>query len=119
MIAILLAPPGTFHVDGPRRCCIFAGMRNAIAIIGAVLIAVDPCVAQWRFEGDTTATWEQAISRQLLTEAGRRIYFAEHGLEGLLRGDSASRAAFYHAAITDGWMQIDEVRQLENLPRLK
>lgn len=63
--------------------------------------------------------WEQAISRQLLTEAGRRIYFAEHGLEGLLRGDSASRAAFYHAAITDGWMQIEEVRQLENLPRLK
>jgi phage portal protein BeeE len=36
--------------------------------------------------------WEQAISRQLLTEAGRRIYFAEHGLEGLLRGDSATRA---------------------------
>lgn len=62
--------------------------------------------------------WEQAISRQLLTEAGRRIYFAEHGLEGLLRGDSKTRADFYHAAIADGWMLIDEVRQLENLPRL-
>jgi hypothetical protein len=60
--------------------------------------------------------WEQAISRQLLTEAGRRIYFAEHGLEGLLRGDSATRAAFYHDAISDGWMTVDEVRQLENLP---
>lgn len=62
--------------------------------------------------------WEQAISRQLLTEAGRRTYFAEHGLEGLLRGDSKTRADFYHAAIADGWMLIDEVRQLENLPRL-
>jgi len=62
--------------------------------------------------------WEQAISRQLLTEAGRRIYFAEHGLEGLLRGDSKTRADFYHAAIGDGWMTIDEVRQLENLPKL-
>jgi len=62
--------------------------------------------------------WEQAISRQLLTEAGRRIYFAEHSLEGLLRGDSTTRASFYHQAITDGWMLIDEVRQLENLPRL-
>lgn len=62
--------------------------------------------------------WEQAISRQLLTEAGRRIYFAEHGVEGLLRGDSTTRADFYSKAISDGWMTIDEVRQLENLPKL-
>ena len=63
--------------------------------------------------------WEQAISKQLLTEAGRRTYFAEHSVEGLLRGDSTARAAFYESAITNGWMEIDEVRQLENLPRLK
>ena len=62
--------------------------------------------------------WEQAISKQLLTEAGRRIYFAEHSVEGLLRGDSTTRAAFYESAITNGWMTTDEVRQLENLPRL-
>ena len=60
----------------------------------------------------------QAISKQLLTEAGRRIYFAEHSVEGLLRGDSTTRAAFYESAITNGWMTTDEVRQLENLPRL-
>lgn len=63
--------------------------------------------------------WEQAISRQLLTEAGRRTLFAEHGVEGLLRGDSKTRADFYHAAISDGWMLADEVRQLENLPKLE
>lgn len=62
--------------------------------------------------------WEQAISKQLLTEAGRRTYFAEHSVEGLLRGDSTTRAAFYHSAIDDGWMTVDEVRQLENLPKL-
>lgn len=62
--------------------------------------------------------WEQAISRQLLTEAGRRTYFAEHGVEGLLRGDSTARAEFYSKALTDGWMTIAEVRQLENLPKL-
>jgi HK97 family phage portal protein len=63
--------------------------------------------------------WEQAISKQLLTEAGRRTLFAEHGVEGLLRGDSTTRADFYGKAITDGWMTIDEVRQLENLPKLE
>ncbi len=63
--------------------------------------------------------WEQAISKQLPTEAGRQAFFAEHSVEGLLRGDSTTRAAFYHSAIDDGWMPVDEVRQLENLPRLK
>ena len=62
--------------------------------------------------------WEQAISKQLPTEAGRQAFFAEHSVEGLLRGDSTTRAAFYHSAIDDGWMTVDEVRQLENLPKL-
>jgi HK97 family phage portal protein len=62
--------------------------------------------------------WEQAISKQLLTEAGRRTYFAEHSVEGLLRGDSTARAAFYESAIANEWMTVEEVRQLENLPRL-
>lgn len=62
--------------------------------------------------------WEQAISRQLLTEAGRRIYFAEHAVEGLLRGDSLNRAEFYSKGLADGWLTTDEVRSLENMPKL-
>ena len=62
------------------------------------------------------AMWEQSIARCLLTDAGRRTYFAEHSVEGLLRGDSTTRAAFYERAIADGWMDADEVRRLENLP---
>ncbi len=64
------------------------------------------------------AAWEQAISRSLLTDAGRRIYFAEHNVEGLLRGDSSNRADFYSKGIADGWLMPDEVRKLENLPRM-
>lgn len=60
--------------------------------------------------------WEQTIAKQLLTEAGRRSYFAEHQVEGLLRGDSANRAAFYSSGITSGWMLPSEARKLENLP---
>lgn len=63
--------------------------------------------------------WEQAIARQLLTEAGRRGYFAEHSVEGLLRGDSLNRAQFYERGIADGWLTVDEVRKLENLPPRK
>ena len=62
------------------------------------------------------AMWEQSIARCLLTDAGRRVYFAEHSVEGLLRGDSLARAQFYERAIADGWMDAEEVRRLENLP---
>ena len=59
--------------------------------------------------------WEQAIAAKCLTEAGRRTYFAEHQVEGLLRGDSANRAAFYSSGIADGWLMRSEARKLENL----
>ena len=62
--------------------------------------------------------WEQGIAAKCLTEAGRRTYFAEHQVEGLLRGDSANRAAFYSSGIADGWMLKSEARKLENLPAI-
>ena len=62
--------------------------------------------------------WEQAISSSLLTPSSRQVYFAEHNVEGLLRGDSSNRADFYSKGIADGWLLIDEVRKYENLPKL-
>jgi HK97 family phage portal protein len=59
--------------------------------------------------------WEQTIAKQLLTDAGRRLYFAEHAVEGLLRGDASNRADFYTKGIAAGWMLPSEARKLENL----
>lgn len=61
------------------------------------------------------AAWEQAINRTMLSGN----YFAEHNVEGLLRGDSAARATFYQRGIEDGWMLRSEVRRLENLPSIE
>lgn len=63
--------------------------------------------------------WEQAVAQRLLTEAGRRTYFAEHAVEGLLRGDSGNRSAFYTAGIEAGWLLRSEARRLENLPTIE
>lgn len=63
--------------------------------------------------------WEQSISKQLLTDAGRRTYFAEHSVEGLLRGDASNRADFYTKGIAAGWMLPSEARRLENLPTIQ
>jgi HK97 family phage portal protein len=57
--------------------------------------------------------WEAAISRDLIEDDER--YFAEHSVSGLLRGDHASRSAYYVSALQNGWMTINEIRQMENL----
>lgn len=60
---------------------------------------------------------EQAIGKQLLTAEDRqRGIVVEFNIEGLLRGDSAARSNFYGSALQHGWMTINEVRALENLP---
>lgn len=61
---------------------------------------------------------ESAISKDLLRPEERDTYYAEFNLEGLLRGDSAARQAFYASALQNGWMNRDEVRKLENLPSI-
>lgn len=59
---------------------------------------------------------ESALTKQLLTPAERAAGLSiEFNLEGLLRGDSAGRAAFYGSGLKDGWLTINEVRAKENL----
>ena len=60
---------------------------------------------------------ELALEKQLMTRAERQSGLSiEFNLEGLLRGDTASRAAFYESGLRNGWRTINEVRALENLP---
>lgn len=59
--------------------------------------------------------WEQALMRALFSPAERGRYFVEFLIDGLLRGDVASRNAAYAVAITNGWMSRNEVRERENL----
>lgn len=60
---------------------------------------------------------EQALEKQLITPQDRAAGITiEFNLEGLLRGDSAARASFYQSGLSNGWMTINEVRALENMP---
>lgn len=60
---------------------------------------------------------EQAIEKQLLTPQDRASgVTVEFNLEGLLRGDTAARSAFYTAMLNAGVLTINEVRAKENLP---
>ena len=57
--------------------------------------------------------WEQSIKRDLIIEDEVSVEFS---VDGLLRGDSASRVAVYHNGIQDGWLNPNEVREKENMP---
>lgn len=61
---------------------------------------------------------EQAISKDLLTPGERTRYYPKFAVEGLLRSDSAARAAFYAVMRDKGLMTADEIRELEDLPRM-
>lgn len=60
--------------------------------------------------------WEQELNRRVFTRAERAAgYYCKFNLAGLLRGTAKERAELYHYAITDGWMDRNEVRVLEDM----
>ncbi len=63
--------------------------------------------------------WEEGCERSLLGPIARKRHFIEHNVEGLLRGDSSGRAAFYQSGISAGWLLKSEARTLENLPAIE
>lgn len=76
---------------------------------------------QISFVTDSILPWlirfEQAYNTQLLTDAEhfkQKLYF-KHNVEGLLRGDHASRGAFYREMFNIGAMSINEIRGKEDL----
>jgi HK97 family phage portal protein len=57
---------------------------------------------------------EQEIRRSLLTAAERLLYYAEFNVDGLLRADSAGRAALMQTYAVNGLRTRNELRALEN-----
>jgi len=58
---------------------------------------------------------EQSMNHFLLSEKDRKQYYIEFNLSGLLRGDTTSRFNAYSIARQWGWMNVDEIRALENM----
>jgi len=63
--------------------------------------------------------WEQRMTISLLTPAERKIYKIAFDLNGLLRGDSAARAALYRVLFACGALKPQDMRRLEGLDLLE
>ncbi len=62
--------------------------------------------------------WEQSMQKALLTQSDKGQYFIKYNVDGLLRGDYASRMSGYAVGRQNGWLSSNDIRELENLNRI-
>jgi HK97 family phage portal protein len=62
--------------------------------------------------------WQQALSRDLLTEAERVDHFFEFLPDALLKGDIKSRYDAYAVGVLNGWLSSNDIRDRENMNRV-
>ena len=62
--------------------------------------------------------WEQSLQKSLLSDSEKGQYFIKFNVEGLLRGDYASRMQGYATARQNGWMSANDIRELEDMNRI-
>lgn len=62
---------------------------------------------------------EVELERKLFFTSERGRYSVKFDLNGMMRGDTATRSAYYHNAILDGWMSRNEAREIEGMSRQK
>lgn len=60
--------------------------------------------------------WEDGVENQLLSRSDRRTHFAEHDVDGFLRGDSKTRSENLALLTGSAIMSRDEARAKLNLP---
>lgn len=59
--------------------------------------------------------WEQQLAKDLFLPRERATYFPEFVVEGLLRGDLKTRYDAYATGRQNGWLNADEIREIENM----
>ena len=62
---------------------------------------------------------EQALQRDLLLPSERETFYIEFNIGGLLRGNQEARYKAYAVARQWGWLSVNDIRRLENLPPVK
>ena len=63
--------------------------------------------------------WEQALSRDLLTEEEQEDHFFEFNIDALLRADLLTRYRAYEIGRRGGWLSANDVRARENMNKIE
>jgi len=59
--------------------------------------------------------WEQALQKALLLPGEKGKYFIKLNVDGLLRGDYASRMEGYATGRQNGWFSTNDIREMEDM----
>ena len=59
--------------------------------------------------------WEQSLQKALLLPGEKGTYFIKLNVDGLLRGDYASRMQGYSIGRQNGWYSTNDIREMEDL----
>ena len=62
--------------------------------------------------------WEQSMQRCLLSREDKQRYFWKFNVDGLLRGDYQSRMQGYAVGRQNGWLNANDIRELENMDEI-
>jgi HK97 family phage portal protein len=68
--------------------------------------------------GPWVARWEQSLGQALLLPSEKGTVFIKFNVDGLLRGDYASRMQGYAVGRQNGWLSANDVRDLEEMNRI-
>ena len=84
---------------------------NNIEVMNTQFVTL--CLRPWAVQ------MEQEFSRKLLSgnEKQNRSHYIRINLDGLLRGDTESRASYYNTMFNIGAMSPNDIRDMENLNR--
>lgn len=96
-------PPILIGHSSPGQTMFGAGVEQVI--LGWLTLGLRPYLTRV----------EQAIKKSLIAPGERSAVYAEFAIEGLLRADSAGRAAFYSTMAQNGFITRNEGRARENL----
>ncbi|MBS3885934.1 MAG: phage portal protein, partial [Dethiobacter sp.] len=91
------------HLIGDLEKSSFSNIENQSREF--VMYTLDPWVVRW----------EMALRKALLLRSEKENYFIKFNVDGLLRGDYASRMQGYAVGIQNGFLSPNDVRKLENL----
>jgi len=59
--------------------------------------------------------WEQQANRKLFSPKDQRRFYVKISFNAQLRADTSTRGEFYNKGLTSGWLQINDVRALEDM----
>lgn len=74
------------------------------------------------FVKNTVGPWlariEQSMQKQLLTPSEKGVFCIKHNINGLLRGDFATRMNGYAIGRQNGWYSVNDIREMEDLNKI-